>query len=690
MSDWNTPLTLTAVTAGSTVQLTKVGSPIVSGLQYRTDSSAAWNSYTIDDVITLANVGDYVQFQNSESNLSSNTSNYVNFVMTGSIGASGNTQSLLNYSESCSSYCFFSLFNGCAVLTAAPTLSATTLADSCYYYMFSGCRALTTTPQLPATTMAANCYRGMFNNCSGLTSAEDLPATTLAVNCYYQMFAGCTSLVTPPALPAVTMETSCYSNMFNGCTSLSSAPELPATTLATSCYDSMFYGCTALLASPQLPALTCAETCYLSMFRNCSSLTTVGTISATTMASQSCMYMFSNCTALTVPPDLLATNLARWCYAYMFEGDTHLIKTPELVATTPEVRCYYHMFYGCSSLSSVKVSFASWVEGSTEDWLSGVASSGVFYKPLAIPEEYGTSRIPEGWQVINTDEIECSPGLPTDIDPLGVTVEEQLPLTLTAVEDSTVTLNAVGSPTTSGLKFRTQSNASWSTYTPGTTIQLPAGKSVQFWNSAETLSLSTVSYAQLTGTGEFSCRGNLQSMLNYISSVPNYAFSYLFRGFPMVNTPEMPADTVGEYGYSSLYRDIPYLTRSERLPALTVKNYAYGNMYAGSGIEHPPVIAATTYLTGSLAGMFSDCGALLSAPHLLATSISRSCLLSAFRNCTHMTSIEVDFTSWGSSDPTTNWVSGVASSGTFVKPSSLPEEYGVNRIPEGWTVINKD
>ena len=48
---------------------------------------------------------------------------------------------------------FCNLFNGCSVLTSAPELPATKLAEDCYYQMFSGCTNLTAAPELPATTL---------------------------------------------------------------------------------------------------------------------------------------------------------------------------------------------------------------------------------------------------------------------------------------------------------------------------------------------------------------------------------------------------------------------------------------------------------------------------------------------------------------------------------------------------------
>ena len=170
-------------------------------------------------------------------------------------------------------FCY--LFENSSVLTSAPELPATKLADYCYYSMFNGCTKLTSAPVLPATTLAKGCYQTMFYGCTNLTSAPELPATTLEIYCYKSMFNGCIKLTSAPVLPATKLADYCYGNMFDGCTSLTAAPELPATKLAGSCYCEMFYNCTSLESAPELPATELAESCYCKMFYGCKNLSSV-------------------------------------------------------------------------------------------------------------------------------------------------------------------------------------------------------------------------------------------------------------------------------------------------------------------------------------------------------------------------------------------------------------------------------
>ena len=135
---------------------------------------------------------------------------------------------------------FCNLFNGCSVLTSAPELPATKLAEDCYYQMFSGCTNLTAAPELPATTLENSCYRGMFWSCTKLTSAHELPATILANYCYFGMFGKCTNLTSAPELPATVLAEACYGSMFSDCTKLSTVTMLALDSEITSKSDCVY------------------------------------------------------------------------------------------------------------------------------------------------------------------------------------------------------------------------------------------------------------------------------------------------------------------------------------------------------------------------------------------------------------------------------------------------------------------
>lgn len=176
------PLTLTAEEAGSTVTLNAQGNPTTDGIEYRTGLSGVWESYTIGTTITLNEAGDSVQFQNRNTELSNGNEDYVHFSLTGRIAASGSIQSMLNYVDYCTDWCFYKLFAGNTALTSAPELTASRLASSCYYSMFEGDSNVTKAPVLNAEDLKPNCYYNMVID-TGITSIS-LPAKGLVTACY--------------------------------------------------------------------------------------------------------------------------------------------------------------------------------------------------------------------------------------------------------------------------------------------------------------------------------------------------------------------------------------------------------------------------------------------------------------------------------------------------------------------------
>lgn len=139
------------------------------------------------------------------------------------------------------------------------------------------------------------------------------------------------------------------------------------------CFYRLFYNCDALIQAPELPVSILSEGCYMSMF--------------------------SRCRMLKEAPKLPALSLPYHCYNAMFEGCSNLTQSPELPATSLKIGCYSNMFSRCTDLSKIKVNFTQWNDWATLDWVSEVAPTGTFICSKDLPEEYGDSRIPEGWKI---------------------------------------------------------------------------------------------------------------------------------------------------------------------------------------------------------------------------------------------------------------------------------------------------
>lgn len=200
-------------------KMTTSGNYTISNLQYSVNKEG-WKNVVKDEEVTFGGTNGDLRLRGTNPNGTANgyrTCSTITFTKDAPVACTGDIRTLLdwnNYNKVETHYAkFCHLFSGCSVLTSAPELPATTLAEDCYERMFEGCTNLTTAPKLPAETLAEQCYEGMFMNCSNLTSAPELPAETLAINCYLNMFWGCTKLSTVTMLAPSDKITSIFAYM---------------------------------------------------------------------------------------------------------------------------------------------------------------------------------------------------------------------------------------------------------------------------------------------------------------------------------------------------------------------------------------------------------------------------------------------------------------------------------------------
>ena len=428
------------------------------------------------------------------------------------------------------------------------------------------------------------------------------------------MFSNCTRLTTAPELPATTLTGWCYSYMFSNCTRLTTAPELPATTLAQYCYQNMFQGCTGLTRAPELTATTLANSCYQGMFRDCSSLTTAPALPATTLANYCYQNMFQGCTGLTKAPELTATTLANSCYNYMFAGCTRLITAPELPATTLANYCYGGMFSGCTSLNYIKC-LATNISATncTTNWVNGVASAGTFVKADNFTGwTTGNNGIPTNWVPVN--EINATP----------LTFEITSPGNIVWKVQNTAHICTIEYKKNDGAWTRITSS------TGGINISVVSGDTVQFRGNNATYSSDSSNYNCFSGTTcQFKVKGNIMSLINST----NFATTTILQS---ANT------FLGLFSYCTGLTDAGDLL----LPATTLAQYCYGTMFYG-------------------------CTSLTTAPELPATILVDWCYLGLFYGCTNLNYIKCLATDISATYPTNYWVNGVASTGTFVKNPNM-------------------
>ena len=181
------------------------------------------------------------------------------------------------------------------------------------------------------------------------------------------------------------------------------------------------------------------------------------------------------------------------------------------------------------------------------------------------------------------------------------------------------------------------------------------------------------------------------------TTVATSAYTEMFTYCTSLTTPpQLPATELfsGCYGY--MFSACTSLTTPPQLPATTLAQYCYYKMFAGcTSLTIAPELTSNTLIYGCYESMFVGCTSLTTAPDLPATSLSQRCYYGMFSGCSSLNYIKAMFTTTPSTaysmSHTTNWVSGVASTGTFVKNSAATWDVsGVNGVPSNWTVIDEN
>ena len=254
---------------------------------------------------------------------------------------------------------------------------------------------------------------------------------------------------------------------------------------------------------------------------------------------------------------------------------------------------------------------------------------------------------------------------------------------------------------TSGhLEYSINGGQTWRTFTYNNhTPTIKAGSKVIWRGDLIPSTKTTGGIGTFSANANYNAYGNIMSLLfydNYYGSqlnADNYenVFLNLFvNDTHIITAPELPATTLAPYCYVQMFRGCTSLVAApSRLPAMTLQLNCYGYMFQDcTSLVKAPELPATTLRTYCYGDMFSGCTSLTTAPELPATKLESNCYIDMFRGCTQLNYLKALFTTTPSISYTQSWVSGVASTGTFVKNKAATwTTTGVSGIPEGWTVV---
>ena len=251
-----------------------------------------------------------------------------------------------------------------------------------------------------------------------------------------------------------------------------------------------------------------------------------------------------------------------------------------------------------------------------------------------------------------------------------------VPLTFEAKEaKATVTFTETTTLSLYPLEYNVYDGEGWKSYTSGTVVTLTnVGDKVSFRGTNATYATGD---ARENGCN-FSCYAGCYVYGNIMSLVDEDNFA---------TTTTLKAN----YAFAGLFARNDHLynhaDKTLLLPATTLSYYCYINMFFGcTGLTTAPELPATTLLKDCYNGMFSGCTSLTKAPVLPATTLAEGCYYIMFQGCENLNSVTCFATYISADGCTTDWLGGVAATGTFFRPESMTSwtTNSASGIPSGW------
>ncbi len=240
-----------------------------------------------------------------------------------------------------------------------------------------------------------------FSGCTYIEDLEDVTLPSVFKNGkltnpkFIYTFENCTNLRMPPSFEVLDYVFA-YSMFANS--GLIEMPTLPA----TGTFDSMFQGCTGLIAAIlNFQTIKEGETSCSAMFKGCTSISEVPDIDVEEIGDFTCIEMFSGCSKIRTISIKTKEGVGSSALTGAFENCTSLQRVLLDTPTIDRSECISSLFEGCTSLQTIEVTFTAWNDNASFNWVKGVAASGTFTKPESLTEEFGDSRIPTGWTVVN-------------------------------------------------------------------------------------------------------------------------------------------------------------------------------------------------------------------------------------------------------------------------------------------------
>lgn len=204
-----------------------------------------------------------------------------------------------------------------------------------------------------------------------------------------------------------------------------------------------------------------------------------------------------------------------------------------------------------------------------------------------------------------------------------------------------------------------------------------------------------------------SCVNLVKAPVLPVTKLDANCYEGMFYGCTSLDkAPELPSTSLDWGCYEEMFSGCTSLTQAPELPASWMYQDCYRGMFAGcTSLIQAPELPATRLDYYCYDSMFSGCTSLTRAPELLAVDFHRSeisdskdtvyvdelsygCYDKMFSGCENLNYIKVATPVWGKDNAivTNGWVENVSATGTFICPAALEEKYGIDYIPDGWSL----
>ena len=737
--DYATDYLTFRVKTGGTICWASVGSESVKPIQYSINGGQ-WLYLTPSQAGAAASVnvsdGDVVRFKGAYTSYASSNANYMGFSGgTASFDVEGNIMSLV-YGDNfigntalTGTYNFCSMFKQTNVISAENLiLPATVLTPHCYRALLANSPSLVVAPSLPATTLAESCYRYMFQDAS-IVSSPDLLVETLVIDCYEGMFDDCHNLNYIKCMAKDISASACTFGWTQGVATYGTFVKdantewelgqngiptrwaiveeglkkpsiicdglevtLNCTTQGASVYYRLNESGEYVLYTAAIPitadtiveaysvldeetSAIVKETCVYDDGIEEPVIYCDGeyvTISCAT-GGASIYYKFDQEVTYNPYGSALVISADTVCYAYSeIDG-----RQSEVVSAA----CIYD--------ESIKDPIIE-CDGTAVTITCHTVGADIYYR---VNEEgtydlYGTpisisaDTIVEAYSERDGETSNIVSALCEFNDVHDYSKDY---LTIRALSDGTIGWNSIGTGSAKAIQY-SKNNGAWTTITASssTTISVVTGDSIRFKgtntryceaNKANYSSFGSTEAGVGGGTALFDVEGNIMSLV----------YGDNFEGQSALTST---------YNFCQLFK-CTHCVSAENLvlPTMTLTNYCYRAMFSRChDLVKVPALPATTLATGCYWYMFEQSDSFTDAPELLAQTLVAECYGHMFEACTSLNYIKcMAITGFTASKCKESWTKTVAPSGSFVKDSSITTStwsVGNNGIPSGWLVYD--